>query len=68
MRLILVAGDPANREPADRAERTSHRAEFAIEVLPAVLLTAVIAAVVSSVGSVLLVLGPAISHDHYAKL
>jgi len=43
---------------------------FAIEVLPpvigSILLTAVIAAVLSTVDSVLLVVGPAVSHDIYA--
>lgn len=45
---------------------------FATEVLPsflgALLLTAVLAAVLSTVDSVLLVIGPAFSHDFYGKL
>lgn len=45
---------------------------FATDVLPpivgALMLTAIIAAVLSTVDSVLLVIGPAVSHDIYAKM
>lgn len=58
------------RPNLDNADSAS--SVFAMDILPpvvgGVLLTAVIAAVLSTVDSVLLVIGPAVSHDIYANL